>query len=90
MIGRFVRHPKQSMNLAIWLFIAESWQWQFRGPEPPIRLLRQVWRAQRVPPNDPPQETSEESTPTLDIVQEASEESFPASDAPSWTPVTSV
>jgi len=38
-----MHHPRQGVILLICLFIAESWQWQFRGTNPPTRLLRQTW-----------------------------------------------
>jgi hypothetical protein len=39
-----VRRPMQfatMMNCVLW---AESWNWQFRGPNPPTRLLRHTWQ----------------------------------------------
>lgn len=39
----FLRQPRQLAILCFNLFIAESWQWQFRGKNPPTKLLRQTW-----------------------------------------------
>ena len=43
-----MRHPRQGLLLCLCLFIAESWQWQFRGSPPPTRLLRQTWQFQTI------------------------------------------
>jgi cyclopropane-fatty-acyl-phospholipid synthase len=42
--GKTLRHPMQSLELLDCLLIAQSWNWQFRGPNPPMRLLRQTWQ----------------------------------------------
>ena len=39
-----LRHPVQFADMVRCMLIAESWNWQFRGPDPPTRLLRQSWR----------------------------------------------
>lgn len=39
-----LRHPRQCL-LSLLLLRTQSWQWQFRGPRPPTKLLRQTWRA---------------------------------------------
>jgi cyclopropane-fatty-acyl-phospholipid synthase len=38
-----VRSPRQFLTLLLCLFISESWNWQFRPPNAPTRLLRQTW-----------------------------------------------
>ena len=38
-----IRHPVQFCDMFRSMLIAESWNWQFRGPDPPTRLLRQTW-----------------------------------------------
>ena len=38
-----VRSPLQFLTLLLCLSISESWNWQFRPPNAPTRLLRQTW-----------------------------------------------
>lgn len=38
-----VRCPGQFTTLLLNLLCSESWNWQFRPPNPPTRLLRQTW-----------------------------------------------
>lgn len=38
-----VRSPKQFLTLLLSLLLSESWNWQFRPPNAPTRLLRQTW-----------------------------------------------
>jgi cyclopropane-fatty-acyl-phospholipid synthase len=37
------RSPGQFLTLLLYLLFSESWNWQFRPPNPPTRLLRQTW-----------------------------------------------
>lgn len=39
-----VRHPRQTLTMLFTMLVTESWNWQFRGAQPPTRLLRQTWR----------------------------------------------
>lgn len=40
----FLRAPRQFLTLVSGVFSSESWNWQFRGANPPTRLLRQTWQ----------------------------------------------
>ncbi len=39
----FFRAPRQFMTLLLGFLSSQSWNWQFRPPNPPTRLLRQTW-----------------------------------------------
>jgi hypothetical protein len=36
-------HPIQASHMLLGLLWSQSWNWQFRGENPPTRLLRQTW-----------------------------------------------
>lgn len=40
-----LKHPRQSTTMLACMLRWQSWNWQFRGDDPPARLLRQTWRA---------------------------------------------
>jgi hypothetical protein len=40
-------HPLQLATMLFCMFVSESWNWQFRPPSPPTRLLRQTWALRR-------------------------------------------
>jgi len=37
-------HPAQLTTMLVCMLVTESWNWQFRPPDPPTRLLRQLWQ----------------------------------------------
>jgi cyclopropane-fatty-acyl-phospholipid synthase len=37
-------HPVQLTTMLVCMLVTESWNWQFRPPDPPTRLLRQRWQ----------------------------------------------
>jgi cyclopropane fatty-acyl-phospholipid synthase-like methyltransferase len=43
-----VRAPRQTLALLFATFVSKSWNWQFRPPNPPTRLLRQTWAYREV------------------------------------------
>jgi cyclopropane fatty-acyl-phospholipid synthase-like methyltransferase len=44
-IGRsLVRYPRVTSTMIECYFIEQSWDWQFRGDNPPMKLLRHTWR----------------------------------------------
>ena len=45
-IPTMMEHPKQAATMVLCMLVAESWNWQFRGPNPPTKLLRQTWAYQ--------------------------------------------
>lgn len=38
------RHPRVTATMIECFFIERSWDWQFRGDDPPMKLLRHTWR----------------------------------------------
>lgn len=44
-----LRHPWVTATMAECYFIEQTWDWQFQGDDPPMKLLRHTWR--RNPPS---------------------------------------
>jgi cyclopropane fatty-acyl-phospholipid synthase-like methyltransferase len=38
-----LRHPIQYATMLTCMLRSQSWNWQFRGPSPPTKLIRQTW-----------------------------------------------
>jgi hypothetical protein len=38
-----VAHPTHGVSMLVCMLVSQSWQWQFRGKVPPLKLLRQTW-----------------------------------------------
>ncbi len=43
----FVRHPWVTGTMIESFFVEQAWDWQFRGDDPPMKLLRHTWRRTR-------------------------------------------
>ena len=38
-------HPRQFVTMLTCMLVTQSWNWQFRGDDPPCKLWRQTWEA---------------------------------------------
>ncbi len=38
-----LRHPRHAARMLFLLMVAQSWNWQFRGQQPPMKHLWQTW-----------------------------------------------
>lgn len=47
----FARHPRVTRTMMQCFFIEKSWDWQFWGDDPPMKLLRHTWRRAVSPPS---------------------------------------
>jgi cyclopropane fatty-acyl-phospholipid synthase-like methyltransferase len=45
-VRAFLRHPSVTRTMLQSYFIEKSWDWQFWGDNPPMKLLRHTWRKQ--------------------------------------------
>ena len=43
-VKAIARHPYKTGTLLEGYFIEQAWDWQFRGKNPPTKLLRQTWK----------------------------------------------
>ena len=39
-----IRHPVHTLTMTACCMVTQSWEWQFRPPNPPTKLLRQTWK----------------------------------------------
>ncbi len=44
LLRSLVRHPRVAATMMECYYIERSWDWQFQGEDPPMKLLRQTWR----------------------------------------------
>jgi cyclopropane fatty-acyl-phospholipid synthase-like methyltransferase len=44
-----LRSPRQALTMLYCMLISQSWNWQFRGANPPTQLLRQTWKVADTP-----------------------------------------
>ena len=43
-IRALFRYPRVTSTMIECYFIEQSWDWQFRGDDPPMKLLRHTWK----------------------------------------------
>jgi hypothetical protein len=44
-----IRYSRVTVTMLESYFVEQSWDWQFRGADPPMKLLRHTWRRSTLP-----------------------------------------